>query len=96
METRLGPLHFGVEPLEGTQAVVARSEWLRDEEFSWEGRPLAVREGRSARVFFSVRYTPEILAEKFAAEELHVGRFFATPCGQEGVWHLEARGGGTE
>jgi L-histidine N-alpha-methyltransferase len=80
-----------VETLEGLLGCVARSEWLRDVAFDWEGEPFAARRGDTLRLFFSLRYTPERLAATARRHGLILGEGRVTPCGQEGVWRMEAK-----
>lgn len=86
VDTRLSAMQFGIEPIEEVLAVCARCAWTADEPFSWEGSPLEILPGSDLRLFFSLRYTPEILSGKLPAFGLKVLREEVTPCGEEGVW----------
>ena len=82
------PVYVEIQTLEGILACVARCDWLRDLEFSWEGREFRARAGEQLRLFFSLRYTPERLTHTLEGYGLRLGRGRVTPCRQEGVWRV--------
>ncbi len=66
----------------------ARSTWLTDASFPWEGSPFQAHRGEELQLFFSLRYTPARLAQVLQNCGLKLGSAYLTPCGQEGVWNV--------
>lgn len=79
---------FTVAPVEGILGFVAHARWLSDVTFPWEGADFRAREGERLRLFFSLRYTPVLLAETLALHGMLLGRGQMTANGQEGVWRV--------
>ncbi len=85
---------FQIQVLENIPSLTAASAWLKDVSFFWEGKPFSARQGERLRLFFSLRYTPRLLAERLAQHGLSLGAGHVTPCGQEGVWRVHRVGMG--
>jgi L-histidine N-alpha-methyltransferase len=66
----------------------ARSTWLANASFAWEGTTFQAHCGEELQLFFSLRYTPARLAQVLKEFGLQLGSSYITPCGQEGVWQV--------
>jgi L-histidine Nalpha-methyltransferase len=84
----LSPPRFTLEPIENLPAFVARSAWLEDVSFPWEGKHFCARKSDELRLFFSLRYTPKRLEETLKFHGLTLAQGYCTPCGYEGVWQI--------
>lgn len=83
-----GPVEFGLGAVGGVPAVRARCRWERGGELVVEGVPLRVDAGGVVELFFSLRYTPGILAAVLGKHGMELGRGYLTPNGEEGVWRV--------
>lgn len=82
-----GELRFGVE--RGTNSlrrVLARFHFKRACRLTVEGETFAFRRGESIRLFFSYRYTPELMRAELAKHGLRVCDQWVTKSGEEGVF----------
>jgi L-histidine N-alpha-methyltransferase len=82
-----GELRFGVE--RGTTSlrrVMARFHFKRTCRLTVEGETFAFRRGESIRLFFSYRYTPELVRKHLARHGLKVCDQWLTPSSEEGVF----------
>lgn len=82
-----GELRFGIE--RGTNAlrrVVARFEFKRQHNVEVDGKLFAFRRGDNVRLFFSYRYTPDLVRKQLARHGLIVGDQWITRSGEEGVF----------
>jgi L-histidine N-alpha-methyltransferase len=87
VERGAGELRFGVE--RGTdllRRVMARFHFKRTCRLTVEGETFAFRRGESIRLFFSYRYTPELVRTELARQGLRVCDQWLTPSGEEGVF----------
>lgn len=95
LESQLSKPRFHLRRFENVMGFCLESEWLSEAHFEWENAPFHAREGERLRLFFSLRYTPERLAEALQQAGLNLGAGFLTPCGQEGVWQVAKHVGGS-
>lgn len=79
---------FHIRPFESILGFCLQTNWLSDARFEWENEPFQARAGEVLQLFFSLRYTPEKLAEALLPFGLHLGAGHTTPCLQEGVWRV--------
>lgn len=82
-----GELRFGVE--RGTNSlrrVMARFHFKRTCRLAVEGETFAFLRGDSIRLFFSYRYTPELVRTELAKHGLRVWDQWVTQSGEEGVF----------
>lgn len=87
VERGAGELRFGVE--RGTNSlrrVMARFHFNRACRLTVEGETFTFRRGDSIRLFFSYRYTPELVRTELAKHGLRVCDQWVTPSGEEGVF----------
>jgi uncharacterized SAM-dependent methyltransferase len=80
---------FAVQKIDSINALVAACEWAQNTQLAWEGENLSFLKGETLRLFFSLRYTPELLALTLAEHGLELGVGHRTSCGQEGVWSVQ-------
>jgi hypothetical protein len=81
--------YFGLETLEGVDGFFARSHWLKETNFVWEGQSFQAQPGETLRLFFSLRFTPKRLTQCLSMYGLKLQEGRITSCGQEGVWRIE-------
>ncbi len=82
-----GAVRFDVERATNSlRRVVARFEFKRSRVVTVEGEEFGFRRGDSVRLFFSYRYTPELVRAKLAAHGLRVCDQWITQSGEEGVF----------
>ncbi len=79
---------FHLRPFENILGFCLQTKWLSDARFEWEDEPFQARTGEVLQLFFSLRYTPEKLAEALLSFGLRLGTGHTTPCLQEGVWQV--------
>jgi uncharacterized SAM-dependent methyltransferase len=91
IERFLSTPHFSLQHFENILGFSLQCEWLEETRLEWEDAPFRARAGEKLRLFFSLRYTPERLADTLHAFGLHTLEGFITPCRQEGVWHATLR-----
>jgi uncharacterized SAM-dependent methyltransferase len=87
VESGDGELRFGVE--RGTNSlrrVLAQFHFKRACQLTVEGETFAFRRGESIRLFFSYRYTPELVHAELAKHGLRVCDQWLTKSGEEGVF----------
>ncbi|HEX5221913.1 MAG TPA: L-histidine N(alpha)-methyltransferase [Verrucomicrobiae bacterium] len=87
VEREDGELRFGIEcgaaPL---RRVVARFHFKRMRRIAVNGQKFAFERGDKIRLFFSYRYTPELLRQRLARHGLQVTEQWITKSGEEGVF----------
>lgn len=84
-----GELRFAIETSPaggGLKRVVARFHFSRAREFVVEGERFCFAGGDIIRLFFSYRYTPELVRANLAAHGLTVSGEWITGSGEEGVF----------
>ena len=82
-----GELTFGIERgVSSLRRVVARFEFKRSRTVMVEGQKFLFRSGDSVRLFFSYRYTPELVRKHLARHGLRVAADRITQSGEEGVF----------
>jgi len=82
-----GELRFGIERgARGLRRVVARFKFNRRRTIVVEGEKFAFRRSDSLRLFFSYRYTPELVRKYLARHGLKVNNECVTRSGEEGVF----------
>jgi hypothetical protein len=84
-----GELRFTIEMNPaggGLKRVVARFHFGRTREFAAEGERFCFAGGDTIQLFFSYRYTPELVRTTLAAHELEVLDEWITGSGEEGVF----------
>lgn len=87
VKRRDGELHFGVERgVSSLRRVVARFEFKRSRTVMVEEQKFLFRRGDSVRLFFSYRYTPELVRKLLAHHGLTVRDQWITQSGEEGVF----------
>lgn len=79
---------FEVERIDCAWGIAASCHWLFDAKFEWEGRSFEARRGTKLMLFYSLRYTTEILSQALQKNSLLLGTGHAPPCKQEGVWRV--------
>lgn len=82
-----GKLHFSIE--DGAmklKRVIARFRFSRSREIVVHGEKFKFRRGESIQVFFSYRYTPELVAKALARHGLKVQMQWLAQSGEEGVF----------
>jgi L-histidine N-alpha-methyltransferase len=86
LDSLLGETCFGLEWLEDVLGICARCDWKTKSPLRWEGTLVEFDAAQMLRLFFSLRYTPEILTQKMRMHGFCIRQGFCTPCGEEGVW----------
>lgn len=82
-----GELRFGIERGAGAlQRVAARFYFRRNRPISVEGEKFVFRRGEDIRLFFSYRYTPELVRKQLAGQGIKVIDQWVTRSGEEGVF----------
>ncbi|MGC3960123.1 MAG: L-histidine N(alpha)-methyltransferase [Verrucomicrobiota bacterium] len=82
-----GELRFGVERGAGAlRRIMARFEFKRCCTIAVEGESFTFQRGDSVRLFFSYRYTPELVRKHLARQGLCVCEQWLTRSGEEGVF----------
>jgi len=82
-----GELRFSVETgVRPLRRVVARFHFKRRRRLELEERQFSFQRGDSIRLFFSYRYTPELVRVRLAAHGLKVHDQWITASGEEGVF----------
>jgi len=82
-----GELRFGVERGAGSlRRVVARFHFKRSRVVQFEGDKFTFRRGENVRLFFSYRYTSELVRKNLARHGLVVCDQWVTQSGEEGVF----------
>jgi uncharacterized SAM-dependent methyltransferase len=87
VERSAGEVRFGVE--QGTNSlrrVLARFHFKRACRLTVEGETFEFRRGESIRLFYSYRYTPELVRTELAKHGLQVCDRWLTQSGEEGVF----------
>jgi L-histidine N-alpha-methyltransferase len=87
VERNDGELLMQVEPgAKALRRVVARFKFKRSRAIQVEGEKFSFRRGESVRLFFSYRYTPELVRTELAKHGLRVCDRWLTQSGEEGVF----------
>lgn len=87
-----GELRFGVERGAGSlRRVVAQFHFKRTCRLVVEGERFSFKAGDAVQLFYSYRYTPELVRTKIAAHGLQVREQWITKSGEEGVFLCERR-----
>lgn len=87
VETGDGNLRFTIEPgAANLQRVMARFHFTRDCQLAVDGEPFEFRSGESLQLFFSYRYTPELVRQNLARHGLAVCAEWITKSAEEGVF----------
>jgi uncharacterized SAM-dependent methyltransferase len=82
-----GELRFGVERGAGSlRRVVARFHFKRQRVVQVEGEKFTFRRGEHVRLFFSYRYTPELVRKNLSRHGLVVCDQWVTQSGEEGAF----------
>lgn len=82
-----GELRFGVERgANALRRVIARFHFKRACQLTVESETFTFRRGESVRLFFSYRYTPELVRAELARHGLRVWDQWLTKSGEEGVF----------
>jgi len=82
-----GAVRFTVEPGRSRlKRVLARFHFRRARRIEVEGAPFSFKVGDTVQLFFSYRYTPELVRTKLAAEGLTVREQWIANSGEEGVF----------
>jgi L-histidine Nalpha-methyltransferase len=87
VERRDGELRFAIETGKfGLKRVVARFHFRRHCRIATEGNAFAFRSGDNIRLFFSCRYTPDLVRKHLARYGLQVSNQWITRSAEEGVF----------
>lgn len=86
VESRDGELRFVVEDVKGLKRVVARFHFVRSRTIAVEDEQFEFRAGESIRLFFSYRYTPELVRKELEQHGLNVIDQWITKSEEEGVF----------
>lgn len=82
-----GAIHFTVEPgKSGLKRVMARFHFRRPRRIVVEGEAFTFKAGARIQLFFSYRYTPELVHTKLARQGLKVCDAWIAKSGEEGVF----------
>ena len=82
-----GAVRFTVEAGRlGLKRVVARFHFRRARRIEVEGAPFSFKVGDTVQLFFSYRYTPELVRAKLGAYGLQVQEQWITKSGEEGIF----------
>jgi len=82
-----GAVRFTVESgSPGLKRVVARFHFRRSRQLEVEGQGFRFQAGDSVRLFYSYRYTPELVRATLAAHDLEVRNEWSTKSGEEAVY----------
>lgn len=82
-----GAVRFTVEQGSlGLKRIVARFHFRRTRRIEVEGKRFRFKTGDTVQLFFSYRYTPELVRTKLAAHGLKVQEQWITKSGEEGVF----------
>jgi L-histidine N-alpha-methyltransferase len=87
IERNDGDLRFTIETgAEKLKRVVVKFHFSRARKISVEGESFSFRAGNLIRLFFSYRYTPELVEKILARHGLHVEKKWITNSGEEGIF----------
>lgn len=86
----LSPIRFHVGEVDGIPAVVASAHWLADQQWRFGAEEQLAPAGEELRVFFSLRFTPELFAAMCERFGLEVLEEFIDESSGEGVWRVRA------
>lgn len=81
-----GDLHFEIESKSGLKRIVAYFQFKSPRRIEIEDTPFAFKRGDKIRLFFSYRYTPELVRKHLVAHRLEVCERWITPSQEEGVF----------
>jgi uncharacterized SAM-dependent methyltransferase len=85
-EARDGELRFAAEEVNGLKRIVARFHFVRPRTIAVENEQFEFRAGESIRLFFSYRYTPELVRKALGQHGLAVVEQWVTKSEEEGVF----------
>jgi len=87
VERNDGAVHFTTEAgKSGLQRVMARFRFRRARQITVAGEPFSFKAGAAVQLFFSYRYTPDLVRAKLALHGLQVKEQWITASGEEGVF----------
>lgn len=86
VEARDGELRFVIEDVEGLKRIVARFYFAHSREIAVENERFEFRAGESIRLFFTYRYTPELVLAALTGQGLAVVEQWITGSEEEGVF----------
>jgi len=86
IESRDGNLRFEIEDVNGLKRVVARFHFVRPSAVSIENERFEFRASESIRLFFSYRYTPELVQKTLEQHGLAILDQWITKSEEEGVF----------
>jgi uncharacterized SAM-dependent methyltransferase len=86
VEPRDGELRFAIEDVNGLKRIVARFHFTQPRVIALETERFEFRAGESIRLFFSYRYTPELVREALGRHGLEVLEQWVTGSKEEGVF----------
>jgi L-histidine Nalpha-methyltransferase len=81
-----GELRFAIEDVNGLKRIVARFHFNRSRKVAVDDEHFEFRAGESIRLFFSYRYTPELVRTFLARHSLKVIDQWITNSEEEGVF----------
>jgi L-histidine N-alpha-methyltransferase len=87
-----GEMRFSVEESAGLKKVVARFHFARGRTIQVEDESFPFQPGEVMQLFFSYRYTPELISEHLARHGLEVREQWVTPSTEEGVFICQRAG----
>jgi hypothetical protein len=91
VEPRDGELRFAIEDVNGLKRIVARFHFTQPRVIALEDERFEFRAGESIRLFFSYRYTPELVREALGRHGLEVLEKWVTGSEEEGVFLCRRR-----
>ena len=86
VEASDGELRFAIEDVNALKRVVARFHFTRSRSIAIENERFEFRPGESIRLFFSYRYTPELVRTHLRKHDLQVLDQWSTQSEEEGVF----------
>lgn len=87
-----GELRFRVEEDAGLKKIVARFHFAHGRTIQVEDESFQFQPGEAMRLFFSYRYTPELISKTLACHGLEVREQWVTRSGEEGVFLCQRAG----
>jgi uncharacterized SAM-dependent methyltransferase len=90
-----GEMLFNIETVEvyGLKRITANYEFPRNRELQVDGEKFVYTRGDKIRLFFSYRYTPDLIRSLLAQHRLNVLEEWITDSGEEGVFLCQRRAG---
>jgi uncharacterized SAM-dependent methyltransferase len=87
-----GEMRFSVEEKAGLKKIVARFHFARGRTIRVEDESFQFRPGEAMQLFFSYRYTPELISETLARHGLNLREQWVTRSAEEGVFVCQRAG----